>query len=210
MNKYVEESDTDTKKMNTAEIVIRQILIINKLRRSDSTFEELRHYLQTESEILCFDFDISQRTFQREIKSIATAFDIEIIYDRSLKKYRIICDDLDHRRNRMIEALDLFKALSLNERLSDKLLFQKRVMSGSEYLSSIIKAIESRRLIQFSYKKFYDNSASIRTIEPYALKEYKNRWYAVGLDTVKNEIRIFGLDRISNLEELKKQNNKEL
>lgn len=41
--------------------------------------------------------------------------------------------------------------------------------------------------------------SEIRILHPYLLKEYRNRWYVVGLDEEKNEIRTFGLDRIKSI-----------
>lgn len=189
-------------KMNSSEIVIRQLLIINKLRKGDSSFLDISDYLQSESEIQSLNLNISQRTFQRELKSIATAFDIEIIFDRSLKKYRINEDYSDERKQRMLEALDVFNALNIQERLSKNLLFENRNAPGTQYLYTILKAIENKNQIQFSHKKFSEKNPTIRIIEPYVLKENKQRWYVVGFDTKKKEVRVFGLDRITDLKEL--------
>ena len=193
-------------KMNSSEIVIRQLLIINKLRKGDSSFLEISDYLQTESEIQSLRLYISLRTFQREMKSIATVFDIEITFDKSLKKYRINEDYSDGRKQRMLEALDVFNALNIKERLSENLLFENGNSPGTQYLYTILRAIKNEKLVRFNHKKFSSENSSLREIEPYALKEYKKRWYIVGLDTKKEEIRIFGLDRITNLTELPTKN----
>jgi predicted DNA-binding transcriptional regulator YafY len=54
------------------------------------------------------------------------------------------------------------------------------------------------------YKKFdsHEKEEKNRIIAPYGLKEYKGRWYLVGKDLDKNDLRIFGLDRISQIETL--------
>ena len=39
-----------------------------------------------------------------------------------------------------------------------------------------------------------------RSVEPYALKEFKNRWYILAKDHKDNKIKSFALDRLSNLE----------
>lgn len=41
---------------------------------------------------------------------------------------------------------------------------------------------------------------SERTAEPYFLKEYKARWYLLAYDLDAQDYRLFGLDRISDLQ----------
>ncbi|HEY1024464.1 MAG TPA: WYL domain-containing protein, partial [Sphingobacteriaceae bacterium] len=47
--------------------------------------------------------------------------------------------------------------------------------------------------------------ASERLIAPYALKEFKGRWYVLGKDEKDSGIKTFGLDRIINIEITKKK-----
>ena len=70
---------------------------------------------------------------------------------------------------------------------------------GNEFLEPILLAINNRESIQFSYHKFKDEEKSIRRINPYLLKEYRNRWYVIGKSEIKNSIVTFGLDRIAEL-----------
>ncbi|HNV53170.1 MAG TPA: WYL domain-containing protein, partial [Tenuifilaceae bacterium] len=39
-----------------------------------------------------------------------------------------------------------------------------------------------------------------RTVEPYVLKEFKNRWYLLANDLKDNQIKSFALDRMTELE----------
>ncbi|PTN09290.1 WYL domain-containing protein [Mangrovibacterium marinum] len=66
-------------------------------------------------------------------------------------------------------------------------------------MAPIIEAIKEEVQIQFSYQKFWDNFSTIRTVEAYALKEFKNRWYLVVKDTEDCKVKTLGLDRLSNL-----------
>ncbi|MBK0403070.1 WYL domain-containing protein [Adhaeribacter sp. BT258] len=78
--------------------------------------------------------------------------------------------------------------------------FEKAPFSkGGEYLNSISNAISSKTVLLVSYQKFQDQQSSLRTISPYLLKEYRNRWYLVGLQHDKAEVRTFALDRIISL-----------
>ncbi|MBK6989368.1 MAG: WYL domain-containing protein [Bacteroidetes bacterium] len=39
-----------------------------------------------------------------------------------------------------------------------------------------------------------------RILEPYGLKEFRQRWYVMGKEKKNGEVRTFGLDRITNLD----------
>lgn len=73
-------------------------------------------------------------------------------------------------------------------------------VKGSEFLKPVIGAIRNRNSLILNYQSFdYDVPVS-HTIHPYLLKEYRNRWYIIGLHDNYKEIRTFGLDRIVSLE----------
>jgi len=40
----------------------------------------------------------------------------------------------------------------------------------------------------------------LRVVEPYALKEFKNRWYVLANDLKDNKVKSFALDRLTELE----------
>ena len=46
---------------------------------------------------------------------------------------------------------------------------------------------------------------SQRTAEPYALKEFKNRWYVLANDLKDNKVKSFALDRLTELEITRKK-----
>jgi predicted DNA-binding transcriptional regulator YafY len=69
-------------------------------------------------------------------------------------------------------------------------------LKGSEYLEPIIKAIMEKKAISFHYQRFNIQKAYKHIIHPCLLKEYRNRWYLVGLNHDLQEIRTYGLDRI--------------
>jgi len=64
----------------------------------------------------------------------------------------------------------------------------------------LLHAIKNRLLIKFDYRKFWDEEVRRRHVEPYALKEFKNRWYLMARDRKDDPIKSFGLDRLSELD----------
>ena len=188
--------------MKTPEIVIRQHLIINKLRRIPLSFSELSDYLQLESEIQSLDFSISKRTFQREIKNILTIYNIEVIYDSFSEKYMIVEDFSKPEQKLLLEKIDLYSAFNAKISLSDKIDFEQNNSKGTQFLKEILQAIENKNPLKFSYQKFYESEIESRRLEPYLLKEYKSRWYVIGMDSQKESLRTFSLDRVKELQVL--------
>ena len=75
--------------MSKQAAIIRLTLIVRKLRTKPSSFDEIYDYLQEAGEIHSLNFDISKRTFQRDIDDIAIIFSIDIEFDHSRKQYYI-------------------------------------------------------------------------------------------------------------------------
>jgi predicted DNA-binding transcriptional regulator YafY len=71
--------------------------------------------------------------------------------------------------------------------------------TGSEFISPLIQFILERCAVQFEYKKFSTDRSKIYTVHPYLIKEYRNRWYLIGLEDLSKEIRTFGLERMTVL-----------
>jgi predicted DNA-binding transcriptional regulator YafY len=54
--------------------------------------------------------------------------------------------------------------------------------------------------VKFTYQKFWEEEISHRLAEPYALKEFKNRWYIIAKDIGDDYIKSFALDRLADLD----------
>jgi len=186
--------------MSKRESITRYLLIIKKLRRCPASFKEISDYLKRESELQESIFNTTIRTFQRDLNEIYHHFNIEIKCDRSTNEYYINSADLPVMNERILEAFDTFNALNISERLSKNIHFEKRNPLGTENLHGILHAINNSLHILFSYHKFWEDSISNRTVEPYALKEFKNRWYVLAKDLKDSNVKSFALDRIENLE----------
>jgi predicted DNA-binding transcriptional regulator YafY len=191
--------------MSTTESLSRYNLIIKKVRRSPATFKEIEEYLKFESDLQGYNYIISKRTFQRDLNAIRSIFNIDILFDFSRKVYYIDADQQPEANKRIMEAFDTFNALNISERLSDYIHFEKRQSKGTEHLYGILHAIKNQLQISFTYQKYREESLSTRMIEPYALKEFKNRWYILANDLKNDVVKTFALDRISDLEISKKK-----
>lgn len=186
--------------MSKREAISRYNLIIKKLRKHPSTFKEIEDYLSLESDMQAYNFNVSKRTFQRDLEDIRSIYNIDIQYNNSQKHYFIDNDDQPDVNERILEAFDTFNALNITDRLSDYIHFEKRRPQGTENLYGLLHAIKNRLQIKFTYQKYWEDEISERLVEPYALKEFKNRWYVLAFDIKDNQVKSFALDRLSELE----------
>ena len=74
-------------------------------------------------------------------------------------------------------------------------------IKGTTYLNPIIKAIENKQVLRLYYLPFYEDKPYFNEVHPYLLKEHGFRWYLVGLNEFKGEVRTYALDRIRDLQE---------
>jgi predicted DNA-binding transcriptional regulator YafY len=187
--------------------ISRYLLILKKLKvKPYSTYEELQAYIENQFDYLQMQDDnlqigFSKRTLQRDIKEIRNVFGIDIEYSKSQKGY-IISQNENENMNfqRMMEAFDMFNSLNLAQDLTPFIHLEKRRPQGTENLYGLLHAIKNRLQIKFNYQKFWEEELSQRFVEPYALKEFKNRWYIMAKDSKDNNIKSFALDRLTNLE----------
>ncbi len=185
--------------MAITESIMRYHLIISKLKKHPASLKEMNAFLERESEFRGYNLVRDKRTFKRDLDAIRSIYNIDIQYSFKKGIYEIIQDEESDKNLRMVEALDLFNALKISENITNIIHFEKRRPIGSEHLNGVLHAIQNKIQIKFSYQKFWENSLEKRDVEPHALKEFKNRWYLLGMDTNKGEIRTYALDRMSNL-----------
>lgn len=183
--------------MARTDSIIRLTLIIRKLKSKPSSFEEIENFLEVEGEIYGYNFALSKRTFQRDIQDIASIFSLEIKYDSNIRAYRII--EENPANERLIEAFNIFSALETKERIPDIMFFEDRKPLGLEHLHGLLHAIKNKKAVEFNYQKYWEGINKKRLISPYGLKEFNQRWYLVGLNHEDQKIKIFGLDRLSDL-----------
>lgn len=75
-------------------------------------------------------------------------------------------------------------------------------IKGTQYLESIIRAIEAKKVLRITYLPFYEDKPYFNEVHPYLLKEHGFRWYLVGWNQFKSHVRTYALDRIRNIEEI--------
>jgi len=191
--------------MSKRDYIIRYLLIVKKLRNSRlATFNEINDYIQREFELLDTPRNISLRTFQRDLNEIRTIFNIDIKCNNS-NQYFIAEEENSGFNNRMMEAFDIINSLSTGHQLTPHVILEKRCPLGTEHLYGLLHAIRNSLIVRFTYQKYYELEITLREVEPYALKEFKGRWYLLSKDHKDNFVKSFALDRMHGLEISKKK-----
>jgi predicted DNA-binding transcriptional regulator YafY len=72
--------------------------------------------------------------------------------------------------------------------------------AGKEWLKPVYQYIVQRQPIRFRYNNIYKNEQREHQLDPYLLKEVRNKWYLVGWHNKHQRFTTYALDRISELQ----------
>lgn len=168
--------------------------------------EKLEHHRCTKKEIIRFlknhEIYISERTFDRYKESLRSDFGVELLYDTHTGTYYI---DRTHSRSletflHMIELSQTARIFEEGLHMADAISFEsERGFEGIEHVRDVLRAIKDHRVLQLVHRRFDSNESKSHEVQPYLLKEFRNRWYVFGFSPMHKEWRTFGLDRIEKL-----------
>lgn len=91
---------------------------------------------------------------------------------------------------------DLRKAFSTETILETESLLPSK---GIEMIKELVLAVRQKRVIQFKYKRFEEDTEKDRKLKPLLIKEYHELWYIIGLLDHRDHPITFAIDRITNL-----------
>ena len=78
--------------------------------------------------------------------------------------------------------------------------FEKNdLLTGIEWLDVLYKAIVNKTTLIITYQSFKARQSADIIFYPYLLKEYRNRWFILGMKKQGKEIITFALDRIQQI-----------
>lgn len=153
-----------------------------------------------------YEIDISDRTLERDLKSLADEFQIDVIYNRDTNGYSLDTENQERVESllkfiELIHVGELFKqGLEDFDLMRDKIdLEDSSKLKGIGQLKDILLAIKKNKKISFVHENYWENTKKDYTITPLLLKEYLNRWYVVGVPIGKERILTFGIDRVKKI-----------
>lgn len=74
-------------------------------------------------------------------------------------------------------------------------------IQGNQFLAPLLEAAKHKKIVQFEYESFQSGKKKIRRVVPLLLKEYRNRWYLISYDCIKENLITFALERMESLED---------
>lgn len=101
----------------------------------------------------------------------------------------------------VIQKLETKLQVHSTENLQKVVQFEKfPETKGQEHIRTLLGTITNRQVIELTYKKFDSTEERKHQLHPYLLKEYRNRWYVLGLNVKHSRITTYALDRIIKIE----------
>lgn len=145
-----------------------------------------------------------RRSFMNHRAAVEEVFGIVITCDRSTNRYFIDQSEsaVDKRAavDYLINTFTVNSLLTLGkERLGGRVAVED-VPSGQKYLTTVMQAMLDGAVLKMAYRKYMSDGADIRTIRPYAVKEFEKRWYIVAYSEEAEALRTYAMDRIMSLE----------
>ena len=189
--------------MKTAEIFKQYIWladIIHRMKRL--TLNEINErWMQTD---MSGGLPMSRTTFNRHRLAIEEMFDLCIGCKESGRKSYYYIENIDVLENDklqhwMLDALSIGNLLMDNISLKDRIVLEK-IPAGKHFLNPIIGAMKQNRKLVLTYRKFGQEEPYTITVEPYAIKVFKQRWYLLAKNYKRSLPTIYALDRVLSLQ----------
>lgn len=182
--------------------ISRYVLIIRRLEKGPATFRNISEYLSRASAFHDKNYDITIRTFQRDIRDIREQFGIEITNERNGDRRYYIKSrpENDDTGYLLLEACQMHQAIKQSEPFRKLLYFDERRPIGLEYINTLVFACAQRKIVEFTYQSYYSDHVKQRTVHPIALRQALGRWYLVAVDTKDSRLKTFGLDRMDDID----------
>ena len=146
--------------------------------------------------------ELAPRTLSNHIQAIFDVFGIEIECDRSDNTYFIKNEDEiggGSIRNWMLEALSFNSLLNESAGMKDRIIFEN-VPSSQKHLTTVIQAMRDNKVLEVIYKSYRKEEEEDLTLEPYCIREFKNRWYLYAHKLGIEGPHMYALDRMLTAE----------
>ena len=145
----------------------------------------------------------ARRSFNNHREAIEDIFSIRIECDRRTNRYFIrYSDDVKDENAASAWLINTFTVNSIltlgKERLTGRVSVED-IPSGHRYLAETMDAMLENREIVITYRKYTGTETSTYTLRPYAVKENSRRWYIVAYCMERQQVRVYGMDRIMEM-----------
>ena len=151
-----------------------------------------------------FDSDYSRRTFNNHRAAVEEVFGIVIGCNRSTNRYFIKAgediSDESAENAWLINSFTVNNMLRLSKEKLQGRISVEDIPSGHMYLTEVMEAMTENLEVVMEYHKYTSEESETLTIWPYAVKEFAKRWYIIAYCKEREGLRVYGLDRVKNME----------
>ncbi|RSK44469.1 helix-turn-helix transcriptional regulator [Hymenobacter perfusus] len=182
--------------------LLRQFHLVQRLQRASGQlvpFAELQRYLLEQTTVGDLQDGYSRRTSERDRPSIAENFGVTIRNRRGRGYYLDHAEPLTNSQNQLLEAFELQEFLRLPAAGAAFVQPEPRRPLGLEYLRPLLRAAQAGWVVELDYQKHWEAEPQRRTIGPLLLREFRGRWYVLGVMEGSGRLACFGLDRVQHL-----------
>ena len=177
--------------------------LIDTIRKAGKiSFEEISDRWERNKDLSDFR-PLSRTTFNRWKDAIFTQFGIIISCQRAggYLYYIENPEDIaeDELKKWMLDSFAVSNLISENLSLKDRILVSQ-VPSARNHLMALLEAMRENHVVRITYCRFSKFKSYQSLIEPYCVKLFENRWYVLAHNIHYDDYRIYGLDRIEDLE----------
>ena len=153
--------------------------------------------------------DMSVRTFKRWLNNIGDIFGLYVENERC-GNYRYSIENIEDITEGGLQSW-LFNTFAVSNALTGCMGIKDRIQleyvpSGELYLQPIIDAMKENRVINITYKSYWEDCQNNYDVQPLCLKLFRQRWYVIvhGNDGEDAYTWICALDRILSLQKTDK------
>ncbi len=158
---------------------------------------------------------LSLRTFHNFRDGIKDLFGIYIEINKEMTGYyyhiaESLWTDSKSVRSWVMDSYSVLNQVMADKQLENRVQFEK-IPSGNTWLTTFMQAMRDNKVVKITYKKFNAAQEDNFEAEPYFMKVANRRWYVIVRalhyveknrqnNTNEDEIRVYALDRILNVE----------
>ena len=172
---------------------------IYKARRI--TFEEINEkWLDND---MSEGVELALRTFHKLRIAVEEMFGLIIECERKGGYHYYIANADEIRkgslRSWLLNTISVSNLLIDNQQLKERIILED-IPSGQGILSSIIEAMKQNRVLCITYQSYWREDSNTFSVEPYAVKLFKQRWYLLARSPYYNKVMIYAVDRMLDMQ----------
>ena len=181
----------------------KYIWLIDTIRRAGKiSLEEISDCWERNKDLSDYR-PLSRSTFNRWKDAIFSQFGIIISCQRAGGYLYYIENpediDEDELKKWMLDSFAVSNLISENFSLKDRILVNS-IPSAHNHLAALLEAMRENHAVTITYCRFNRTESHKFAIEPYCVKLFEDRWYVLARNVQYDDLRIYGLDRIADLE----------